>query len=66
MATILEFRAGRVRESHSARLPESSAEIVIFPGIRYERWEEGEAPAPAPAIPKARRQRHRDTLELED
>jgi hypothetical protein len=64
MATILEFRAGCVRGSHSARLQGSSAEIVIFPGIRYERWKEGETPAPAQ--PKIKRQRHRDTLELED
>ena len=39
MATILEFRASnvvvpKVRNRNSR----CSAEIVIFPGVRYERW----------------------------
>jgi len=41
MATILEFRASdekQLRPRHRER--GSSAEIVIFPGIRYERWRE--------------------------
>ena len=41
MATILKFRG---HQEHDRRKTEpqsrSSAEIIIFPGIRYERWEE--------------------------
>ena len=50
MATILEFRASsdkplrKVRRRRTRR----SAEIVIFPGVRYERWTEQQTlPAPA-------------------
>ncbi len=41
MATILEFRRHQEDDRRKAvqRSP-SSAEIIIFPGIRYERWEE--------------------------
>ena len=40
MATILEFRASTdkpLRKIRRRRL-RRSAEIVIFPGVRYERW----------------------------
>ncbi len=44
MATILEFRASqkqpvKIRRRRNRR----SAEIVIFPGVRYERWIEAPA-----------------------
>lgn len=40
MATILEFRvAGEKPRSRRGRRQRRSAEIVIFPGVRYERWE---------------------------
>jgi hypothetical protein len=64
MATILEFRA------QSARYPEfsdprdcaHSAEVVIFPGVRYER----DAQTETPAKPRNRRSRQRDRLELDE
>lgn len=38
MATILEFRAAeRDKKGKPARRRRKSAEIVIFPGVRYER-----------------------------
>ena len=49
MATILEFpkaTSATVREQkHSATEPHpvSGADIVIFPGIRYEYWEQAAA-----------------------
>ncbi len=56
MATIVEFRAAsRPRAVCSAG---SSAEIVLFPGVRYERW------ADEPSEKRGRRARNRDTLEL--
>jgi hypothetical protein len=60
MATILEFR-NTVRsvaaQTLAGTLP--PAEIVFFPGVRYERVTEDPAP-------KTTRKRRRDTLELED
>ena len=63
MATILEFRASpkqpvKIRRRRNRR----SAEIVIFPGVRYERWDEPQAQtatsAPAPV--------KRDRLQIVD
>lgn len=48
MATILKFDAAeRVHNPTEPRRlqVEKSAEIVIFPGVRYEYWLEPEAPA---------------------
>ena len=61
MATILDFpprtSAERLRGSRAT----GSAEIVLFPGVRYERWEE------APAAKRPRRKSvKRDTLEIAD
>lgn len=56
MNNIVEFRAGSRARNVSTRSG-VSAEIVLFPGVRYERW--GEAPPAA-------RSRQRDTLELAD
>ncbi len=61
MATILEFpaRVARVQSPNGEAHRQSCADIVIFPGIRYEREAE-------PAPKRGRRARHRDHLELED
>jgi hypothetical protein len=40
MATILEFRASDERPPRRRRSESGPAEVVIFPGIRYERWRE--------------------------
>lgn len=62
MATILAFRAHGMKSQSG--LPRAAhvapAEIVIFPGIRYERWEE------TPSQPRSRRARPRDEILLED
>lgn len=61
MATILEFRASNSDQTAQRRRPERTAEIVIFPGIRYERWsarDERNAAKPAPVT--------RDVLSLLD
>jgi hypothetical protein len=63
MATILEFRQLGARaaslSSHGAERAAAPAEIVLFPGIRYERWEE----APPPPLKPSRRSRKRDKHE---
>jgi hypothetical protein len=39
MATILEFPEMKpAPQPRKARRGRTSAEIVIFPGVRYERW----------------------------
>ena len=64
MATIIEFRA---RTSLQERVTTSgtrdtSADVVLFPGVRYER-----AGAEAEqAKPRSRRSRQRDRLDLDD
>jgi hypothetical protein len=62
MAIILEFRGVPRRKPASTRAPHRSgnlAEIVLFPGVRYERPVEK-----ANAKPK-KSKRRRDTLELQ-
>jgi len=58
MTTIVEFRSPPRRREPPLN-PQASADIVIFPGIRYERHDEPDA-----AKPK-RSKRPRDMLEIE-
>ena len=60
MAHVVEFRASsRRNHSRSASLSaRGSAQIVIFPGVRYERWDDGTA---AGAMPHSRT---RDRIDL--
>jgi hypothetical protein len=63
MATILEFRVsadpGTTTAECSQSAPRAACEIIVFPGVRYERWEE------KPAKPKRKsRQKPRDLLEI--
>lgn len=64
MATILEFRSGS-RTSAFATTDRNgratSADIVFFPGVRYERWEDA-----AQEAKLKRRTKKRDKLELRD
>lgn len=49
MATILKFdaseRAAGCAQTPRRLRPRQSAEIVIFPGVRYEYWQEPEEEA---------------------
>lgn len=61
MATILEFPASQARTSSSSHsMAGDMAQVVIFPGVRYERVEI------ATAKPRKRPAARRDHLELED
>ncbi|WP_072392110.1 hypothetical protein [Hyphomicrobium sp. CS1GBMeth3] len=64
MASILEFRqpAVGVRRATVSSTPASTADIVLFPGVRYERWAE----APSGVEKSRRRARSRDHLDLDD
>ncbi len=64
MATILAFKTSQRLAAVpliAVRGPGAPAEIVFFPGVRYERW--ADAPHDAKAGKRARR---RDKLELKD
>ena len=62
MAQILSFRTPEFRSSEGTG-PRAgiSAQVIIFPGLRYERWDEAHA-----VTSNSSEQRHtsRDVLEL--
>jgi hypothetical protein len=64
MASILEFRksAFSVRSVNEKGGASATADIVLFPGVRYERWED----AHATDEQRSRRTRRRDRLDLDD
>jgi hypothetical protein len=45
MGAILDFRGAQTRRAEASRRRETdeSAEIVIFPGVRIERWSEDDS-----------------------
>lgn len=64
MATILAFRKVELRRQGGDTAGAVSCEVIIFPGIRYERWSDvgGDDPAAVAKKPSARQRR--DVLEL--
>ena len=60
MADIVDLNTCE-RRAREPREANGSAEIIIFPGVRIERWE-----APPAAKPRRRRARVRDQIELPD
>lgn len=69
MADILDFRPPGTRSAR--RTIGASAEIVIFPGVRYERWDDAPSGGATDRTrdkdkPKGKGRRiKRDTLDLE-
>ncbi len=60
MATILSFKpATRSAVSSAVSGHGIPAEIVFFPGVRYERWGE-------PAKPQKKKRAKRDKINLKD
>ena len=55
MSNVLEFRPAYAGGPAVFPRSGSSAEIVIFPGVRYERAAEPRDPAPAPSHGKKRK-----------
>ncbi len=47
-SAVIEFPKGRLRPQALGERPASSAEVVIFPGVRVERLEDGAPELPAP------------------
>jgi hypothetical protein len=63
MATILEFRSTlRPPGPADVVVSERAAEVVLFPGVRYERLEEAQQACQR----RAPRKGPRDQLELEE
>ena len=61
MAQILSFRTPEFRSGDGAERRRSiSAEVILFPGIRYERWDDAHA---VQSVGEERRA-GRDVLEL--
>ena len=67
MATILEFpQSDSSSRGSASHCGSATCEIIIFPGIRYERWED-HAPQPEEAAPRKKaRAKKRDRMELPD
>lgn len=60
MAQILSFRTPEFRAGDATgRRAGSSAEVILFPGVRYERWGE-----PVTTTSSSERGKTRDVLEL--
>ena len=60
MANIVELHAARARSERRNNVERAgAAEVVLFPGVRYERWSEQGRPLRG-------NRRQRDTLELVD
>jgi hypothetical protein len=66
MAKILAFRPGEMRrEASGLACGGASAEVIVFPGVRYERWDAAEGAHSELASAKKRGSgRQRDVLEL--
>jgi hypothetical protein len=69
MATILSIDFAGRAASRENPAPDAgpkkhaTAELILFPGVRYQRWEAEKAPSTAA---KPRRRRQRDRLELQE
>lgn len=68
MAKILAFRSGESkRDEGSGRARKRrSAEVILFPGVRYERWNELEGREQSDVSKTRDLSRQRDVLELAD
>jgi hypothetical protein len=60
MAQILSFRTPESKTGTALRKG-CPAEVIVFPGVRYERWSDGEETSSAAGD---QRRAHRDVLEL--
>jgi hypothetical protein len=62
MAQILSFRTPELRDTGTmGRREGSSAEVIVFPGVRYERWGKQD-----PSSAAEKQTAGRDVIELAD
>lgn len=60
MSTVVQFKVKPRSEPKPFMSPHETGELVLFPGVRYERWNEVEESAASTG-----RRRLRDHLDLE-
>jgi hypothetical protein len=63
MAKILAFRTGESRHDRGEGREARGGEVILFPGVRYERWRD-EASDDRDASKRRDTRRERDILEL--
>ena len=61
MATILEFKPGCQSRANAEGDARQTAELIFFPGVRYERHEPAELQPP-----RRKRRRQHEMMELPD
>jgi hypothetical protein len=68
MATILTFRSAQLRRCEGASIASErpSAQVIVFPGVRYERWAQSDDAEPRSESEMKKRtlDQRRDVLEL--
>jgi hypothetical protein len=64
MAKILAFRPVELKRAESDGCSRRSAEVILFPGVRYERWSDRDVQQKCEDIATTQRRRQRDILEL--
>ena len=67
MATIVKFKpaGGGSRDATTAAV-KAQCEIILFPGVRYERWETTPPPQPVKTGGEKKQRREKRELELAD
>ncbi len=66
MATIFELKAANTApRGGTERRTDGACEIILFPGVRYERWTEPAA-APKAAAPMRKARNRKRELEMAD
>jgi hypothetical protein len=67
MATIFNFKpAGQSARSVQGRPPQKVCEIILFPGVRYERWADVPPPEPQKVMPTRKPRAKKRALEMAD
>jgi hypothetical protein len=67
MATIFNFKpAGQPARSAEGQRPDRVCEIILFPGVRYERWADVPPPALQKAMPTRKPRAKKRALEMAD
>ena len=64
MAKILAFRTGELKRGEGSLARKPPGEVILFPGVRYERWHDEATGASRDASTRRDTRQERDILEL--
>ena len=64
MAKILAFRTGELKRGEGGLARKPPGQVILFPGVRYERWNDEASDASRDASKRREFSRERDVLEL--